>query len=162
MHRLGSYYAQMPNAKSLREVLAENVKAIRGARKMSQPDVAKAAKKRHHQIDAGTVSRIERRSFPPSVDTLEALAKGLAVDAWHLLHPEGAAIAAQHVLSLEESEKVEKLLEQISELSKPAQAELFGKSETVREIMKSESATNERLIQKGWSAAAKTPSRKSS
>lgn len=162
MHRLGNYYAEMPKSaeKGVRELLAANAKAIREARKLSQPDVSKAAKKHHQAIDSGTVSRIERQNIPPSVDTLAALAAGLGVEPWQLLHPDGPRIAAQHKLSLDEHEKVEKILEQIGQLSKPAQAELFGKSEVVREIMQQESPSNTTLEQKGWSAAAKQPSRR--
>lgn len=150
----------MPQSKGVRHLLAENLKAIRAARRMSQPDVRDAAKRRGYAIDPTTISRIELQKFPPTIETVETLAKGLGVEPWQLLHPDGAQIAAQHKLSLDEQEKVEKLLDEISQLSKPAQAELFGKSETVREIVKAESASNDRLEQKGWSAAAKTPSRK--
>lgn len=140
--------------KPLRQVLAENVKALRAYRKLSQSDM-----KARTKLDPGTVSRIELQKMSVSLETLGALARGLRVEPWQLVHPDGAALVAQQPVSPEEHEKVERLLEEIGELSKSAQAELFGKSETVREIMKADSPSNTRLEQKGWSAATKSSSR---
>lgn len=69
------------------KVLAENAKAFRSAAKMTQPQVADAAKRHNKTIDQGTISRIERGSIVASVEVIEALAAGLDVELWQLLVP---------------------------------------------------------------------------
>lgn len=67
---------------------------------------------------------------------------------------------AQRQLSLEEKEKVDQIRRLYAELSEPAQAELFGGSEAVKEIMKPDPYPSEKLVERGWSAAGKAVSRK--
>lgn len=87
MHSFSAYLAKMPKNKTLRQIVGDNAKQIRAAKKLSQPAVAAEAKRRGGQIDQTTVGRVERAEFPASVDTLESLAKGLGVDPWLLLIP---------------------------------------------------------------------------
>jgi transcriptional regulator with XRE-family HTH domain len=79
----------MPKNKPLRQVVAENAREARKKKKLSQPDVAKAAKRHGLDIDQSTVSRMERSSHPSSIDHIEALAKGLLIEPWQLLMPAG-------------------------------------------------------------------------
>lgn len=81
--------AYMSKIKTLRHVLADNVKARRGTLKLSQSKVASAAKRAGGQIDQRTIGRIENADVPVGVDALESLAKGLASPAWQLLIPDG-------------------------------------------------------------------------
>lgn len=75
----------MPNRKSLRRIVADNVAHLRGARALSQPQVSAAAKHAGLIVGQTTVGRVERAAHAADVDTLEALAKGLDVEAWQLL-----------------------------------------------------------------------------
>lgn len=79
-----SYSAEMPKNKKLKEIVGENVKAVMTEKKLSQPKVSAAAKKVGTPVDQTTVGRVCRAEFPATVDTLEAIANGLDVPAWHL------------------------------------------------------------------------------
>lgn len=81
------YDLKMQKNKTLREVLALNVSAVMEVRRLSQPAVAAAAKKKQTPVDQTTVGRVKRGDFPASVDTIEAIANGLGVEAWQLLMP---------------------------------------------------------------------------
>jgi transcriptional regulator with XRE-family HTH domain len=85
MHSASGHYAEMTNTKRLREIVGTNAKLLREAKKMSQPDVAKAAKRHGIKIDQTTVGRIERAVIPTTLDRLHALSLGLGVKPWHLL-----------------------------------------------------------------------------
>ena len=89
-HGKKTYPTSVHRNKTLRQIVAENAKATRLDRKLSQPDVAKRAGRLGHEIDQSTVSRMERSTHPSSIDHLEALAKGLGVEPWRLLIPAGA------------------------------------------------------------------------
>lgn len=84
-----TYYAYVPKIKTLQQALAENVTAVMEKKSLSQPKVAAAAKRAGAQIDQRTVGRIKNGEFPCTVETLEALAKGLGELPWQLLIPEG-------------------------------------------------------------------------
>lgn len=64
----------------LRRVLAENMRALRAARGLSQEELAAEA-----SLDRTYVSALERERYAASVDTLERLAKALSVSAAQLL-----------------------------------------------------------------------------
>lgn len=85
MPSLTVYHADVPKIRPLREIVGANVKAIRTAKKMSQPQVVAAAKQYGAKIDQTTVGRIERAAVPTTIDTLQSLALGLGVEPWQLL-----------------------------------------------------------------------------
>jgi len=87
MPRLEADNASVPKNKPLKDVVAANALAVRKAKRMSQPAVAAAAKVKGRPIDQTSVGRIERGDFPATVDSLEALAAGLGLEPWQLLHP---------------------------------------------------------------------------
>lgn len=80
----------MHKIKPLREIVKDNSKAIRLAKKLSQPGVARAAARAGFDIDQSTVSRAETLKNALSVDHLEALAHGLGIPPWQLIMPAGA------------------------------------------------------------------------
>lgn len=66
----------------LRTVVAVNVRRVRRQRKMSQEALAAAANL--HRTYVGSIERAERNV---SLDSLVALAEGLGIEPWELLHP---------------------------------------------------------------------------
>ncbi|MCV3768181.1 MULTISPECIES: helix-turn-helix domain-containing protein [Rhizobium/Agrobacterium group] len=64
----------------IRDVLANNLRALRKARHMSQETLADEA-----DIDRTYISSIERGVYATSVDVLDRLAKALGVEASELL-----------------------------------------------------------------------------
>lgn len=64
----------------LRRVLAENMRALRAARGLSQEELAAQA-----SVDRTYVSLLERERYAASVDTLERLAEALSVPPAQLL-----------------------------------------------------------------------------
>lgn len=64
----------------IREVLANNLRALRQARRMSQETLAHEA-----DIDRTYISSIERGVYATSIDVLDRLAKALGVEASELL-----------------------------------------------------------------------------
>lgn len=77
----------MASSKPLKAVLGDNIATLRAAKTLSQPAVAAAAKHAGHVIGQTTVGRIERAVHAADVDTIEAISKGLGVEAWQLLVP---------------------------------------------------------------------------
>ncbi len=75
----------MPTKKHLRNVLAENVTALRLKKGLSQPKISTAALHAGFVVGQTTVGRVERAVHAADVDTIEALAKGLGVEPWQLL-----------------------------------------------------------------------------
>jgi transcriptional regulator with XRE-family HTH domain len=69
-----------------RTLIANNVRALRLARAMTQEDLAGAA-----EIDRSYVSLIENEHFSVSVDLLEKLAGALGAEIHELLMPGTAA-----------------------------------------------------------------------
>lgn len=69
-------------AKQLRNVLAQNVRALRLASGMSQEQLAAASGL--HRTYVGSIERSERNV---SLDSLSALAAGLSTEVWSLLKP---------------------------------------------------------------------------
>jgi transcriptional regulator with XRE-family HTH domain len=67
---------------TLRRILARNLKRLRKERGLSQEELADLA-----QLNRNYVGMIERRENAATVDTLEALAKALQVEAVQLLAP---------------------------------------------------------------------------
>lgn len=78
----------MPRNRSIRQILGENVQRLRAARKMSQPQVAAAAKRLGLPLDQRTVGRIEKGDIPTTIERLEATARALGVEPWQLLREE--------------------------------------------------------------------------
>ncbi|MFT6428192.1 MAG: transcriptional regulator with XRE-family HTH domain [Brevundimonas sp.] len=68
------------DGKELRRVVASNVKRLRRERGFSQEDLGAASGL--HRTYVGSVERAERNV---SLDSLCALAAGLAIEAWQLL-----------------------------------------------------------------------------
>ncbi|MNW06801.1 anaerobic benzoate catabolism transcriptional regulator [compost metagenome] len=68
-------------AKRLRDLLAKNVRSLRQEKGMSQEGLAAAAGL--HRTYVGSIERSERNV---SLDSLCALANGLSVQVWRLLH----------------------------------------------------------------------------
>jgi transcriptional regulator with XRE-family HTH domain len=65
---------------ALRRILARNLKRLRRERGLTQEELADLA-----QLNRNYVGMIERKENAATVDTLEALAKALEVDAIHLI-----------------------------------------------------------------------------
>jgi transcriptional regulator with XRE-family HTH domain len=65
-----------------RKLFAENMRALRTARKMSQEDLAGAA-----QIDRSYVSLIENEHFSISLDQIEKIADALGVEIREMFDP---------------------------------------------------------------------------
>ena len=84
LHTASIYAESMPN-RTLQQVLAANAKSLRKSNQQTQPEVSSAARHKGYVIDQGTISRIERLEFNPSLDVVEALAAGLGCEPWQLL-----------------------------------------------------------------------------
>ncbi len=67
----------------LRRVVAQNLRRLRREKGLSQEDLGGAAGL--HRTYVGSIERAERNV---SLDSLKALANGLSVEAWQLLHPD--------------------------------------------------------------------------
>lgn len=65
---------------TLRRILAKNLKRLRKERGLTQEELADLA-----QLNRNYVGMIERQENAATVDTLEALAKALQIDAVELL-----------------------------------------------------------------------------
>jgi len=65
---------------ALGQIVAENLRAVRTSKKLSQEAVAVKA-----HLSVSYISMLERGERTPPLDTLEALAKALAVPALELL-----------------------------------------------------------------------------
>jgi len=72
-------------AMSLANIVAENLLAARSQRKLSQQTVADKAK-----LSVSYISMLERGERTPPLETLEVLAKALAVPALELLQKRAA------------------------------------------------------------------------
>lgn len=68
---------------SAREVLAENVRAYRARRRLSQEKLAELSESHQSYISA-----IESAANAASVDVIERVAKALDVPVWKLLKPD--------------------------------------------------------------------------
>ena len=66
---------------ALGQIVAENLRAVRTSKKLSQEAVASKA-----GLSVSYISMLERGERTPPLDTLETLAKALAVPALELLH----------------------------------------------------------------------------
>jgi transcriptional regulator with XRE-family HTH domain len=66
---------------ALGQIVAENLRAVRTSKKLSQETVAGKA-----GLSVSYISMLERGERTPPLDTLEALAKALSVPALELLH----------------------------------------------------------------------------
>ena len=85
MHTHSAYYGIMVKSKNLRDILAANTTALRGARELSQ---AKVAKLSGGIMDQTTVGRIERAEIATTVDMIDGLAKAYDLEPWQLLTPD--------------------------------------------------------------------------
>ena len=65
---------------SLRRIVARNVKRLRRERGLSQEELADLA-----GLNRNYIGMVERQENAPTVDTLEAIAKALQVDAARLV-----------------------------------------------------------------------------
>lgn len=118
---------------------------------------------RDARIGAATVMRIKKLEGGTRLSTLIDLTKAfkaLHLQPWELLHPDGATLALQRKLSLEQRDKIQHIRTLISELPGPAQRELFGGSREIKEMLEKDPYPDERLEERGWSAATKPVSRK--
>lgn len=66
----------------IREVFAQNLRAARQARGLSQEELAHRA-----DIDRTYISSLERCSYGASIDVLDRLASALDTKPWELLKP---------------------------------------------------------------------------
>lgn len=114
-HRNYAYGAGM-SEKPLKQVVAQNARAARKHNKQTQIDVKDAALLKGYAIDQTTVSRIEGGRLVPTLDVLEALAKGLGVNPWELLVPNFDAKNRPVLKEATEAER--KLWEKIRESAK--------------------------------------------
>lgn len=71
----------MPKSVKSKEILGANVRRCRESMNLSQSQLAKATKLR----DQTTIGRIERGTVSTTLDTLDAIASVLGVEAWQLL-----------------------------------------------------------------------------
>lgn len=67
---------------TLRRIVARNLKRLRLERGLSQEELADLA-----GLNRNYIGMVERQENAPTVDTLEALAKALRVEAIKLLEP---------------------------------------------------------------------------
>lgn len=149
MHSPSGYYAWMAKQR-LADVLAKNVEGLRKARRLSQKTVAK-----NGSIDQGTVSRVERKIYPCTLDTIEALATGIGVEAWLLLVPDldpstppVLAVGSAEV-SKAEREQVETVTQQVDNWT-PAQRHLFISSEKMQSLIVGPAYPEEAMDKKKW------------
>ena len=70
---------------ALTQTVAENIRALRAKRQLSQQEVAKKAK-----ISVSYVSMLERGERTPPLETVETLAKALGVPPLDLLQASGS------------------------------------------------------------------------
>jgi transcriptional regulator with XRE-family HTH domain len=70
---------------ALAQIVAENLRAVRAKRELSQQEVAQKAK-----ISVSYVSMLERGERTPPLETLEILAKALGVPPLGLLQSTGS------------------------------------------------------------------------
>lgn len=156
----------MAKKSSAAAILAANLQALQrvaGAELKSQPKIASKAK-----IGQRTVGRALKGEVSTTIGSLEGLASAFGVEPWQLLHPDGAMLAAQQRLTLDEERALKEVEDKIAALSKPAKAklladqpELFGSaSGIVKEIIEADPYPSAGLERKGWSAAGKPVSRK--
>ena len=75
---------------SLTTIVAQNLRAMRAQRKLSQQSVASKA-----GLSVSYVSMLERGERTPPLETLEAVAKALSVSPLDLLRPRAAKAAAK-------------------------------------------------------------------
>ena len=73
---------------SLTTIVAQNLRAMRGQRKLSQQSVASKA-----GLSVSYVSMLERGERTPPLETLEAVAKALSVSPLDLLRPRAVKAA---------------------------------------------------------------------
>ena len=66
---------------ALGHIVAENLRAVRTSKKLSQEAVARKA-----GLSVSYISMLEREERTPTLNTLETLAKALSVPALELLH----------------------------------------------------------------------------
>lgn len=159
--------------KTMATVLSENLKWLMGQHKGeldSTTKIEKRAKARGRTISQRTVHRCvsglnNDQPYFASTDALDALGAAFGIEPWLLINPKLPEIYLQGRLSLEEREKVERILQLQSELS-PAgkaatQAELFADAPpAVKEMMQADPYRDDKLVEKGWSAAGKAVSRR--
>lgn len=136
-------------------LLAANVKAVKKARGLTQKAIAAKAKRAGYTLDQGTVSRVERQEYPPTLETLEAIAFGMKVQAWQLLVPDikGDALPAlssgQTPLSKEQAKQVDGLAKQLADLT-PAQRDMFVNRDDVRKLIDGPAYPEERMNPVEW------------
>lgn len=150
MPRGARYYAYVPKNKSLRELLADNVKAVMKATGLKQTHVRDAARRAGYQIDQRTVGRVAHGDYPATVQTLEAIAAGLGVPPWQLLDPALDATSLPKAalpirkLSTAQLDEVAEQTRRFREMS-PAQRDLFIQSDLVRELLERQPYPVERM-----------------
>jgi transcriptional regulator with XRE-family HTH domain len=160
--RRGRYYAEMPN-RTMRAIVAANVKAMRLFRKLTQPGLAQRCSATFgRKIDTITISRVELNKQEPGVETIYTLAKGLDIEPWQLLvydlDPSRLPAAKVSKPSKADIDAVEKVKNVVADLT-PEQRELFVNTDEGRSLV--EHFPVEKMDGQRWSAASKPTSRKS-
>lgn len=138
MPSLSRYYADVPRQKPLKDVLADNLRAVMEELGLKQQHVATRAKQAGASVDQRTVGRVRQGTYPATVATLDAIAIGLGIDAWQLLRADLDVKAlvkrAPADLSEEEAEQLANVKSMMQNFT-AAQRDLFIQDEVTRSLV---------------------------
>lgn len=154
------FMEQPPSRKPAKSVLWENLEALM-AHHYGTVNLNKLA--RDAKFGAATAARLKGQKTSVGLDVLDKLATAFKpIQAWQLLvpglKPEALPVAAKPKPTKADIEKVEEMKRVIAQLT-PEQRDLFLETEEGRALVPHYPV--EQMDARKWSAAGKTPSRRS-